>query len=116
MTPSDNSNDPLTAPSWPTGAVDDSVLDPHTTEQLPDDDAMRTRRSVPKPPDVDQILRGEYTDAVGTGIACQQTQGGHIVHFGADAWFDTQFFAQQVEAHADFTFGTGHHQPLLPQD
>ena len=55
MTSPDVENDPLTASSWPTDA--ESVLDPHTTEIPLVEDSDQVRRSVPKPPDVDEILR-----------------------------------------------------------
>lgn len=52
-------NDPLTAESWPT--IDEfSPLDPLTTE-IPVTAENSPRRSVPKPPDVDEILLGHYT-------------------------------------------------------
>ena len=60
MTSPNVENDPLTASSWPADASD-SVLDPHTTEIPLVEEADPVRRAVPKPPDVDEILRGEYT-------------------------------------------------------
>lgn len=50
--------DPLTAPQWPISA-DDSRLDPHLVATR--DDQSIHHRTIPAPPDVDQILSGEYT-------------------------------------------------------
>lgn len=50
--------DPLTAPNWP---ITDKVspLDPHSTS-IQGDQSIH-HRVIPAPPDVDQILSGEYT-------------------------------------------------------
>lgn len=50
--------DPLTAPIWPI-SNSESSLDPHF-EQIRDDRSIH-HRTIPAPPDVDQILSGEYT-------------------------------------------------------
>jgi hypothetical protein len=50
--------DPLTAPTWPI-TVEASPLDPHMA--LARDENTIHHRTIPAPPDVDQILSGEYT-------------------------------------------------------
>lgn len=50
--------DPLTAPQWPI-TVADSLLDPHAAATR--DEQSIHHRTIPAPPDVDQILSGEYT-------------------------------------------------------
>jgi hypothetical protein len=50
--------DPLTAPSWPI-TVQTSPLDPQLVK--PADGENLLQRTIPAPPDVDQILSGEYT-------------------------------------------------------
>lgn len=50
--------DPLTAPVWPISGGS-SPLDPQLTETR--DESSIHHRTIPAPPDVDQILSGEYT-------------------------------------------------------
>ena len=52
--------DPLTAPSWPDDDKVSNVLDP-SADFASIEDTQSIRPVAPRPPDVDQILRGEYT-------------------------------------------------------
>lgn len=57
--PNDPNFDPLTAPIWDLSNEDDVLLAPAFADYgLPD---LSIPRAIPRPPDVDQILRGEYT-------------------------------------------------------
>jgi hypothetical protein len=57
--PNDPDFDPLTAPIWNLSNEEDVLLAPAFADYgLPD---LSIPRPVPRPPDVDQILRGEYT-------------------------------------------------------
>lgn len=57
--PDEPNFDPLTAPIWDLSNEDDVLLAPAFADYgLPD---LSIPRAIPRPPDVDQILRGEYT-------------------------------------------------------
>lgn len=56
--PRPEDTDPLTAPHWPLNSAS-SPLDPHLVETR--DERSIHHRTIPAPPDVDQILSGEYT-------------------------------------------------------
>lgn len=53
--------DPLTSPNWDIEETIDSVLAPPAPEFLPSDEDTMIRRRAPQPPDVDEIINGEYT-------------------------------------------------------
>ena len=53
--------DPLTAPIWEPEPEVDAVLAPELPAFLPIDEDTMIRRRAPRPPDVDEIINGEYT-------------------------------------------------------
>jgi len=59
--PQNGEFDPLTAPVWEIEESVDSVLAPPAPEFLPSDEDTMIRRRAPQPPDVDEIINGEYT-------------------------------------------------------
>ena len=59
--PQNEDFDPLTAPIWKIEDSVDSVLAPPAPEFLPSDEDTMIRRRAPQPPDVDEIINGEYT-------------------------------------------------------
>ncbi len=53
--------DPLTAPVWVPEDEVDAVLAPELPAFMPIDEDTMIRRRAPQPPDVDEIINGEYT-------------------------------------------------------
>ncbi len=53
--------DAFTAPSWPNVDSETTAAEPKSEPDLSIEDTQSIRPVAPKPPDVDQILRGEYT-------------------------------------------------------
>ncbi len=73
--PNDPNFDPLTSPIWDLSNEDDVLLAPAFADYgLPD---LSIPREIPRPPDVDQILRGEYTGwvpVIKTGESLEEAQ------------------------------------------
>ena len=59
--PHDDEFDPLTAPVWVPEDEVDAVLAPELPAFMPIDEDTMIRRRAPQPPDVDEIINGEYT-------------------------------------------------------
>lgn len=59
--PQNEEFDPLTSPLWNVDEAVDSVLAPPAPEFLATDEDTMIRRRPPQPPDVDEIIKGEYT-------------------------------------------------------
>lgn len=59
--PQNEDFDPLTSPLWNVDEAVDPVLAPPEPEFLATDEDTMIRRRPPQPPDVDEIIKGEYT-------------------------------------------------------